>query len=405
MLKRYYKIELTQSAPLHLSNGDSQDSDSDLMKDGRNMPFIPGTGLIGALRDLLAKEKKDMLFGWIKGEKQQASRVIGSDAVLPSDAKEEDIRLTYRDGVSLDLIRGTAVKGAKYDLETVETKLPYTSVLEWTGREIDESLPILENLISRVVAAGLSLGGKVTRGYGAMQVSAWERTFRFPEDLQAWLIFDPRSKTDKGWTPVQGKADEAEFREYEMSFSVAGPIAVRIYSTAPGKADFEMMKNAQGKPVIPGTSWAGAFRHRMHEIARELGLPKEDAEALDAFFGKLKDGMRRSDISFSETEIQGGEELQITRNALDRFTSSTAMSALFSAGYWYGGQGMLKIRIRKEALKPLFEQLLAATIKDLDLGLMTIGGGASTGLGQLRITGLKVDGQSCELREEVRNHA
>lgn len=402
MLKKYYKLELKQTSPLHLSNGDSQNTDSDLMKDSRNLPFIPGTGLIGAMRDLLSEKEQNTLFGWINGEEQQASRVIGSDAVLPAETTEKDIHVTYRDGVSLDPFWGTAVKTAKYDLEVVETKKPYSAILEWTGETEDDSSIILDKLIDHVVATGLSLGGKVTRGYGAMQVSAWKKEFHFPDDLPAWLTFDPRNAKEDDWTPVKGKAIEEKYKEYEISFQVVGPIAIRVYSTEAGKADFNAMKSLNGQPVIPGTSWAGAFRHRMLEIAGELGIPQEKKDQIDAFFGKLKDGMKRSAVTFSETEIEGGKQLEITRNALDRFTSGPAMTALFTAGYWYGGEGTLKIKIFRNESFNLAEQLLMASIRDLDIGLMTLGGNASTGLGQIRIREVRVDGVPCELHVEVK---
>jgi CRISPR/Cas system CSM-associated protein Csm3 (group 7 of RAMP superfamily) len=78
------------------------------------------------------------------------------------------------------------------------------------------------------------------------------------------------------------------------------------------------------------------------------------------------------------------------------------MTALFTAGYWYGGQGTLRIRILREEASILAEQLLMAALQDLSLGLMTLGGNASTGLGQIRIIELKADGKPCELHAEVK---
>jgi len=396
MLKRYYKLTLVQTSPLHLSNGDSRDTDSDLMKDSRGLPFIPGTGLTGALRDLLPEKEAKALFGWIDGGNLQSSRVLVSDGVLPAKADPAKIHLVHRDGVGLDLFRGSALKTAKYDFEAVETDLPYTSVLEWDGEESDPTLELLDSLIAGVVANGLVLGGKSTRGYGLMNVEAIRKDFAFPQDLNAWLTFSPYDESE-GWTKVEGKATESGEKEYRLSFESLGAMSVRVYSSEIGKADFSPLMNHKGQPVIPGTSWAGTFRHRMLEIAGEAGCSDEEKAAVDALFGKLDGDMRRSDISFSQSELRGGNPYTLTRNALDRFTSGPALSALYTAGYWQGGEGDLVIRVRKKKFTPLLEQLLLAAIRDLDFGLMTVGGGASTGLGRIRITRLLEDGKEREV--------
>lgn len=406
MLKIYYRLELLQTSPLHLSNGNDESTDSDLMKDSRGLPFIPGSGLAGAMRALLPEKEGDALFGSIHDGSLKASRVLVSDAVLPSDTQDSDIHLAYRDGVGLDLVRGTALKTAKYDFEAVETALPYTTLLEWTGEADDKTAETLQTLVAGLVADGLQLGGKTSRGYGAMQVSAKKKVYSFPKDLTEWLAGLPE-ESGEGWVPVEGASRTGMFREYRLAFRVQGAVSVRVYSSDVNQADFAPMKNSLGQPVIPGTSWAGSFRHRMHALARELGCSEEEETSIDFLFGKLPGGMQRSFISFSQSDLRGGKQYELTRNALDRFTSAPAMSALFTAGYWHGGEGNLIIRIDadkegQKAFTPLMEQLLLAAIRDLDMGLMTVGGGASVGLGRLQITEMLADGRPVSLQAEVK---
>ena len=61
MKKTYYRLILTPESPLHISNGEGEISDSDLIRDERGIPFIPGTGLAGALRALLSDEQAKFL--------------------------------------------------------------------------------------------------------------------------------------------------------------------------------------------------------------------------------------------------------------------------------------------------------------------------------------------------------
>jgi len=403
MIRQYFRLKLLQSSPLHLSNGDHDLTDSDLIKDSRGLPFIPGSGLAGSLRSLLDEKDGKTLFGWLNGDEQQASRVLVSDGVLPAGTKAADIHLIHRDGVGLDIFRGTALETAKYDFEAVETDRPYTAVVEWSGEEGDPSSELLRKLVASIAGEGLHLGGKTTRGYGAMRVTAEERSFRFPQDLQVWLDFSPFT-CETGWTPVAKGETIFAGKEYCLDFEIQGAVCVRVYSTNVGKADFQPMKNSAGLPVIPGTSWAGAFRHRMQELAAELGCSDEEKASVDALFGKEKKEIKKSRIRFSQSLIQGGKGYELTRNALDRFTAGPAMSALYTAGYWQGGKGQLVIRVEKDAAGPFLEQLLKAAIQDLAFGLMTVGGGASVGLGRVYVTRLTVNGQEEHLDTEVIAH-
>ena len=47
MQKMYYKLTFSQTAPLRISNGDVENTDSDLMLDSRGLPFIPGSSIAG----------------------------------------------------------------------------------------------------------------------------------------------------------------------------------------------------------------------------------------------------------------------------------------------------------------------------------------------------------------------
>ena len=166
------------------------------------------------------------------------------------------------------------------------------------------------------------------------------------------------------------------------------------------------MKNQNKKPVIPGTSWAGVFRHHMRDCIREV-LPdgvddgKRDSllGALNILFGSVEKsgGKRKSVIRFLETEIEGSSNLTVTRIAVDRFTNAPRNQALFTSSLACGGTGTLGIEMDVrflpdkdwETLKaslPLLVQFLAVCLRDLDLGVLTVGGEANVGRGICRIT-------------------
>ena len=90
------------------------------------------------------------------------------------------------------------------------------------------------------------------------------------------------------------------------------------------------MENANGIPVIPGTSWGGAFRHHMHALLRDTGISEKSntMKELDRYFGIGYESEEhiKSKLSFSESEIEIKNEkkqkMTTVRTALDRFTAS-----------------------------------------------------------------------------------
>ena len=75
MKKIYYRLKFVPRSPLRIGNGMHELSDSDLMLDGRGLPFIPGTSLAGIIRHRAGsicsdKETLKRLFGNIEDERK-----------------------------------------------------------------------------------------------------------------------------------------------------------------------------------------------------------------------------------------------------------------------------------------------------------------------------------------------
>ena len=431
MKKIYYQLEMYQKSPLRVGSGASEVTDSDLMIDERGCPFIPGSSVAGVLRELYEKKltinqekAADTLFGYVNGEDIASSHVIVSDAVGPKGASASDYFVSVRDGIRLDEW-GITVPGNKYDFQVVETTLPYYSVLEWTGEEDlwkQEITDGLEPLMKRISGEGIAFGARTTRGYGNMSVTVRRKVFDFPDDLTEWLLFDPFQKEAFQGTEIIEAEKEAEaVVRIQLSLRIKVGFSVRV-STARAEMlqdgsipDAMPLCNADGKPVIPGTSWAGVFRHHMLSLLRQTGIDREDGRQeaeINRLFGmEEKEGEhRRSAIRFTETVIDGGVPCSVMRNAIDRFTQAPKNMALFTDRLWYGGKGELEITIENGRITPLQARLLAVSLIDLDLGLLTFGGAAGTGHGLCEITDILVNGreataslkrQECHFLEEA----
>lgn len=413
MKKVYYQLKMTQKSPLRIGNGESELTDSDLMVDGRGFPFIPGSSLAGVLREQyktmpsVSREEADHLFGYIDGEILENSHVIVSDAVVPENSVPKDFTISIRDGIGLDEW-GITIPGNKYDFQVVETEKSYYAVLEWTGdgetyaKELEYGL---EPLMKTITAQGLLLGARTTRGYGNMKVEVRRKTFEFPAQVKEWLDFDPfAAGAFSHAEPVQAGTESGNDIRISAVLTMEGSFSVRVSTSRMEKLedgtvpDSRPLRNRTKKPVIPGTSWAGVFRHHMLNLLRQSGLERKSgdkAEAVDLLFGKAKEEGNhvRSKLHFHETEITGGAAYSVARNAVERFTQATRNAALYTNQLWQGGNGTLEIVIKDSEITGLQKQLLAISLIDLDLGLMTVGGESGVGRGRCTISQITVNGQ------------
>lgn len=452
MKKLYYQCRFTQTAPLRLTSGEGEHTDSDLLLDGRGYPFIPGSALAGVLRsmclDICGETERDALFGWLNDRRKQRepkqaqpgnreqdaqkrperheSRLQVSDAVFRGG--KADFEKSVRHGVGINEDTGTAKDGAKFDFEVVETinDCHYTAVLELYIKDeaADAALvDTVEKLLNRIVADGIRFGARTTRGYGSMRAEIFKRKFTLGKestDNALWLGFDPFDEANFDGDPVEGKKLEDEKNitgrkdmDIHAQLQMNGSFTVRVKSTVPGGVDQYPMHTMRDEKikVIPGTSWAGVFRHHMRSLALQAGLGKDFCKAIDDLFGKTADGVpKRSRIIFHETEIRDGRKLNVVRNALDRFTMAPRDTALFHTEVCQGGKGELRIELRDDLRKfdqrlskedrdkfttqqELLEQLLYAALLDLHNGLLNVGGEGSVGRGRVKIVGLTINGE------------
>ena len=389
MIRTFYLLRLTQQSPLRISSGNGEQTDNDLVRDARGFPYIPGSSLAGVLRSMLPEKEGNLLFGTLEDEK--GSSILVSDAVL--HCSERDFTVSVRDGVGLD-DNGVAEDTKKYDFEVLECSSPYQAVLEVDGHEDEMSL------LLREIAAegGLRLGGRTTRGYGHMLVEIRKREFRFPNDLEAWLDWNPFGVN--AWNeclPVHPESAVSVSRiVIQADLSMQGSFAIGSF-VGDGELNSTFLTDRNGNPVIPGTSWAGVFRHHMRSLAREMRLDDEHLRRIDLFFGKQdeKEGFVRSRILFSETVLSGGMPYRLTRVGVDRFTAAPSNGKLFMNEYCEGGTGVLTLQIPRNGTEPWLEQLLVCCLLDLHHGILHIGGEGSVGRGCAAITRITIDGIDC----------
>ena len=155
------------------------------------------------------------------------------------------------------------------------------------------------------------------------------------------------------------------------------------------------------KPVLSGTSLAGALRARALRIANTVGKQGEDF--IDGLFGyRMKDTeeererIKRGDnpltasrLWVEETEVDASKPLVQSRVKIDRFTGGSFPGALFSQeATWGKDETRVNIKLNLQAAQRDIRKdaeigLLLLLLKDLWTGDLPLGGESSVGRGRL----------------------
>ena len=392
----YFRLTLTLASPLSIGASESASTDRDVVLDAREKPMIPATAIAGVYRSLCSKADQDKYFGCIAPPKKKdeknpqdaiSSELLFYDAKLNSKAP---MHKTVRDSVALDENK-YAKKGAKFDFEVVETGAEFIGFVEARSKAAAD---FFRTLLGKKV----SFGAKSTRGYGqvALKVEVIEFDFAENRDVQlaAWLGFDMFDST--AWVEEIPRKSEDSGTETTITLQLRqkGGLSIRQYYTNPGGADSGQLTLRDETPVIPGTSWAGMFRHHMATL---LECKSDDKKVSDVFgfVSKNEKSSAKSKIRFSESKLVGATEKQLTRNAIDRFTGGTKQGALFTEITVYGGTTNLEISF-DNSMSGDAKFALFAALMDLHHGYAAVGGLTSIGRGLFEITAVGEDDISDE---------
>lgn len=408
--KEYSRIEFKLASPLSVGSGKNTITDKDIIKKKNNLPYIPATAIAGVIRNQLTElSETDQVkyFGFVTinrdiSNKQsdknmsEASQVVFYDAtIVPDDI--DKLYVTKRDLVALDEYK-TAVSGSKFDMEILEPGVRLVTYVEQNFYE-DTDQSIVRLIEDLWLNKNVSFGSKTMRGYGEItDVKAKTCVFNLTEEdeVEKWLDFDMYDENSWQIYEVRGSGVDIKTARGMITICLGleqnGGISVRRYTSdvkdTEVQPDYEQLtihrNTGNPMPVIPGTSWAGAFRHCVRQWL--------DEEQVNDLFGYVKEKekhKRISNISFSETQLKGAKEKILSRNSIDRFSGGTVTGALFTEKTYYAGKTDLVIKV-KDSVNINQLRALAAAIVDLHMGYMAVGGETSIGRGLFRIENLKV---------------
>jgi len=372
ILKRIYiKANAELKSPICISNGDEINSDKDIIKDYNGNPFLPATSIVGAMRAYLAESDAKIVFG---SKDTNMSPVIVYDTIIINPGK-----VSIRDGIGLDENKIT-ITGQKFDYEILENG-NMDLQLEVIIRENEkESIIItaLKNIMAGIKSGEIRFGHKKNRGFGRVNIRGISMKEYSKDSEEKWYDFNWADMNDvtTDWASI----NPDKYIKISVPLVLHGGISIRQYSAEPKKADYTHLTSNK-QPVIPGTSWNGAIRHRAGEILQELG---GDSEWLKPIFGDVSIKEKKaisSKIVFGESVLSDSVAVPVTRNKINRFDNSTIDQALFSEISYFGGKCNLDIMVKKDADANWVLGLIALVIKDIKYGFLAIGGQTAIGRG------------------------
>lgn len=387
-----YAVSVELKSPLCISQGDGVLTDDDILLNGEGVPFVPGASLAGAMRGYIEKGKqKECIFGYedMGRDKGRMSSLFVSDLFF--DGK---VNTAVRDGVSLSNNK-TALSQGKFDMEVIDTGARGSFCLELVIREKDDEASFqsqLEQVFFGWREREIRLGRKKSRGFGEISLqSIVKKEFDAHNYLEYKDAYCPIEEKDNTWTIVdlsKLSAQEEKYVTITLPLKLEGGISIRQYSVKKGEPDFVHI-TANGQPVIPGTSFTGAIRHRLTDILTQLGVVNR-AEIIDSTFGYVRPKSGDAHISHvvvGECVLAGSKRLEMVRNGISRFESGSRSGALFKELSYIGGTTQLEIKVKKTGDEDAMVGLLLLALMDVQNGFLAVGGQTAIGRGLFSANG------------------
>lgn len=379
-----------------LRTGNAWNDPDEILSRSDGTAFVQGTSLAGALRGWLEGSRLPGKAGLTKalfGSQDAGGHLTVSDAVFERNALP-----SVRARLAIDPETGAGRNGAKFELAQINAGAKMRFTLVWMGTDTAE-LPAIEKMLSALNAGEILLGAQKTNGFGRVSVKVKKRVLnlRGKEDRELWLAWssngalpgseplalpEPEKRPAVTFT-VKARCDSLLVKASEMKSTGAGK-SIKYY--APNLTENQM-------PVLPGSSVKGAVRARAAAIAQYLGL---EASFVEELFGRGSDkaeGGRsgRDDdnglpgrVRFEDARLcpEGQRARRISRIHIDRFTGGVTRSGPFTEEPLHVENITLRITAPAEDAAC---GLLLYALRDLGLGLYSLGSGQAIGRGYFRV--------------------
>ncbi len=384
-----YRAEVTCVSPLR-TGGAERDLEQVLRRpDGT--PYLQGSSLSGAMRDW---RENNTLFG----SQDREGQLIVSDLEFCPDARQG-----ARPRLRIDGVTGTGADRAKFDVTALLPGTRGVFTLVWQGDvPPEEAMPVLESYLAALHRGEIRLGAQKSNGFGQVRLSVLRRRYNLREqaDRMAWLAALPGDQVDER----DEKNEPVTLEEGAVGDTVTFRVTAKMRhllikaSTPEGvgqdKIDAPHMAE-NGALLLPGSSIKGALRAHITEIA-PFCLGPDWGRRLDGFFGrgsaKGQEGAGDNGIAgkarCSDGVFQDAKTCTLHRIRINRISGGVMRKALFAER---PVTATVSWTITAPARETVGCALLLFALRDLGLGLFTLGSGSSIGHGRAERVHAEID--------------
>ena len=398
-----YKFKVFLYSPLLVGSGESENSDTDVIKDKNGVPFIPATSLSGVLRHHIKKYydlNVDEYFGYSNNNGDYSSKIIFTD-LLP----EGDVRVTVRDGIRIDNKTGLTEDKAKFDYEIIEPESVFESYIEIHYNKPNSIKQIIKTIERDLKDKKIKIGSKTNVGFGEISFKESKVSFydlRKKEDAIKWIAKEDNITT---LDDVEGLEYKYNDLTIEFKFFIKDSVIVRYYSSDAYDVDSTHI-TSNGKYIIPGPSIKGAIRARAERILNTLNIKNKEKllrYLLGESFNKENKASIPSRVTVNEVIIEQEVEADIQKRIkIDRFTGGAINGALFDSmpifAKEYNAPNIMRITIKDPIEAEI--GLILLILKDLWTGDLLMGGEKNIGRGALKGFKISIDYKDWHIKDK-----
>lgn len=429
-----YGIRVSCREPLHIGSGDSRYGEV-LIHPIEGRPFVPAAGIAGAFREYYSCDKalQTKLFGCAGQDEDEnnSSRLRFYDGLFEHATVYTELRprlkIDGRTGTCRsNLTKGSQIaSGQKFEMESIAAGAEFTFRVylyekenqdrqgeaqdrqgevqgrqdEAQNRQEKDLEQSFEEALKALNSGRIQLGGQKSNGCGYVTIISAEKTcyvMTNPEDLAMWPG-EEKQPSDI----TQSLKDSTGISDHRIHFELTGETegsilvkAVSVREYGENAPDSVNICNHRQQYLIPASSLKGVIRSQIEKIADYRGM---DDQAVTDIFGAAADDEGAGSagkIRFYDCEIGSGQaNVQVSpqkRIHIDKFTGGVMYQHLFSERPVFG---KMTIRADLESLPEQEERntaLVLLALRDLGMGLLSMGSGSNIGRGYLRGRSLKV---------------
>lgn len=410
----YGKGKIRLASFLHI--GGEDESSLNLVTDGGGQYILPATSISGSVKAYFRKKSFDTehYLGWTD-EEQGA----GTDSkIYYYDAVCSHVQLEERNGIRMDAAHGVAEENGLFKQyfigQGMETEICFQAFLDSEAECNDVQLFYTE-LFAGIQKGSLSFGAMKNNGAGIFQVIETGSKILNLADKKDFLIYLSgvnnvlRLLSYESWIKSENEQPvfasvEKGITEFELTAEIpdgliikSGEILprIRVGSDIRKVNAVNVTKEIDGSSCyyIPGSTIKGTVRGYAQKVCNTFGIPEE---VMVQIFGGTPDRkVNRGYVKAHDVLVPQPQTTVYNRIKIDRWLGSVIKGAKMEQEVISTQNGnAIKIRVVTEETEnqnsKLMNALVYLALRDIGLGLVTIGSGSSVGLGRLKGKELRI---------------